>query len=461
MQKLETRNTYTPTNTSLVRGNCDYALNREQHPSVHSLKTVSNNSEENQRQHTGGLKVNVYVINKNGKTLMPCKPTKARHLLEDKKAKVVSRKPFTIQLLWDCENNTQPITLGVDAGYQFVGFSATTEKKELISGQVELRTDISKKILEKLMYRRNRRNRLWYRQPRFNNRKCEKDWLAPSIKHKLDSHIRLVEKLKKLLPISKITVEVASFDIQKIKNSDIEGTGYQQGEQLGFYNIREYVLHRDNHTCQHPNCKHKKNNVLVVHHINGKAENGATNRPEELITVHKKCHDEHHAGKNTIPKVKVKQFKPETFITMVRWKIVNTLREQYPDIIVEHTYGYITKNNRIKNNLTKAHVNDAFVIAEGNVQKRCIPFDVKQVRRNNRSIQLNRKGFKPAIRKQKYSLQPFDRVLHCGKEHMVKGVHCKGTRVIISDLIKNVSISIKKVELLIYGKGLQFLHPIN
>ena len=38
----------------------------------------------------------VYVLNKNGKPLMPCKEAKARHLLRDRKAKVVKKIPFTI-----------------------------------------------------------------------------------------------------------------------------------------------------------------------------------------------------------------------------------------------------------------------------------------------------------------------------------------------------------------------------
>ena len=42
----------------------------------------------------------VYVLNKNGEALMPCKPRKARVLLKEKKAKVVNRTPFTIQLLY-------------------------------------------------------------------------------------------------------------------------------------------------------------------------------------------------------------------------------------------------------------------------------------------------------------------------------------------------------------------------
>lgn len=451
MQKLERRNTYTPGNTSLVPGNCDCALNKIQsEPSVHSLKTLSNNSKENKlRKEKQNMRVSVYVLNMRGQPLMPTTPTKARHLLKQKKAKVVSRKPFTIQLNYATGETKQPIELGIDSGYGKVGFSATTDKKEVMSGEVTLRTDIPKLLLERRMYRREKRNKHhWYRPPRFDNR-GQKDWLAPSIKHKLDSHIRLVEKIKKLLPITNVTVEVASFDIQKIKNPSINGEEYQQGEQTGFWNTREYVLHRDNHECQHPNCKHKKDIILCAHHINGKSE-GATDRPEELITLHKTCHDEHHAGKNVLPKVKIKQFKPETFMTAIRWKLVNALG-------CKHTYGYITKSGRIELKLPKSHVNDAFVIAGGTTQERCEPFVIKQVRRNNRCLQINRKGFKPSIRRKHYGLQPYDRVTYASKEYQVKGVHSRGAYIIIADAIEKLDVSIKKVELVCYGKGLQFL----
>lgn len=407
---------------------------------------IANNSDVDQRQHTGGLKVNVYVLNKNGKPLMPCKPAKARHLLEQKKAKVVSRKPFTIQLLWDCEHNTQSVTLGIDAGYKFVGVSAVSEKQELFSAEVQLRTDITSKIQSKAMYRKNRRNRLWYRPPRFNNRAKSKDWLAPSVKNKLDTHIKIVEKLKSLLPITKVIVEVAAFDIQKIKNPDIKDVGYQQGEQLGFWNTREYVLHRDNHKCQH--CKGKKKDpILQVHHINGKAK-GATDRPEELLTVCKTCHDEHHNDIDIIPKKKIKSFKPETFMTMVRWKLVNSLDCQ-------HTYGHITKHNRIKQQLPKSHYNDAFIIAGGTTQSKCKTTYSKPRRRNNRSLQKNRKGFKPSIRKQRYSLQPNDLVKYDKKVCRVKGVFSYGKWVRLVDTIGNtINSNIKNVKLIHYGKGI-------
>jgi len=93
-----------------------------------------------------------------------------------------------------------------------------TKSKEFLSGELTLRTDVSKKLTKRRMYRRNRRNKLWYRKARFLNRvkSKHKGWLPPSIQHKIDTHIRLIEKIKKLLPITKTIIEVAKFDTQKI-----------------------------------------------------------------------------------------------------------------------------------------------------------------------------------------------------------------------------------------------------
>ena len=91
----------------------------------------------------------VYVLNKDKKPLMPCKPSKARKLLKNKKAKVVNRKPFTIQLLYWSTGYKQDISLGVDTGSKFVGLSATTTQKELYASTVELRDDVSKNISTK------------------------------------------------------------------------------------------------------------------------------------------------------------------------------------------------------------------------------------------------------------------------------------------------------------------------
>lgn len=88
----------------------------------------------------------VYILNKHGKPLMPCKPAKARHLLKDGKAKVVKTEPFTIQLLYGSSGYTQPITLGIDAGGKHIGISASSDKSELYAADVELRNDITENL---------------------------------------------------------------------------------------------------------------------------------------------------------------------------------------------------------------------------------------------------------------------------------------------------------------------------
>ncbi|MFQ6061656.1 MAG: RNA-guided endonuclease IscB [Methanosarcinales archaeon] len=156
----------------------------------------------------------VYVINKNGNPLMPCKPAKAKHLLRDAKARVVKLNPFTIQLLWDCEENIQEVIVGLDTGANRVGCSAVTKDgKVLYQSETILRDNISKLMTQRREYRITRRNRKTrYRKPRFNNRKRPKGWLPPSLKSKADSTVKVVAKLSEILPFKTVRVEIAKFE---------------------------------------------------------------------------------------------------------------------------------------------------------------------------------------------------------------------------------------------------------
>ena len=186
----------------------------------------------------------VYILNKNDEALMPCKPRKARLLLKEGKAKVVNRTPFTIQLLYGSSGYTQPINLGVDAGSKYIGLSATTQQRELFKATVELRQDIPKLLESRSNHRRNRRtHKLRYRPARFNNR-GQKGKLAPSIQHKIDTHLTIIKKVCGFIPVENIIVETAEFDQHKLKNPDIEGVEYQQGDAMGFYNVKTAVLNR-------------------------------------------------------------------------------------------------------------------------------------------------------------------------------------------------------------------------
>jgi activator of 2-hydroxyglutaryl-CoA dehydratase len=132
------------------------------------------------------FKMNVFVINLHGETLMPCSSRKARLLLENAKAKVIRRSPFTIQLNYGSTGYKQDLTLGVDTGHSEVGLSVISKTKEVFSAVAKMRNDISGKMASRRRYRRQKRNQLRYRKPRFLNRSAStrKGRLAPSVQGK-------------------------------------------------------------------------------------------------------------------------------------------------------------------------------------------------------------------------------------------------------------------------------------
>ena len=397
----------------------------------------------------------VYVINKNGQPLMPTENhAKVRVLLKSGKAKVVKKCPFTIQLLYDSTNHTQKVTLGVDSGSRHIGISATTKDKVLFEADVELRNDIVDLLSTRRELRHSRRNRkIRYRKPRFDNRKRKDGWLAPSVQQKVDSHLTMIEKVRKILPISDIVVEVASFDIQKIKNPSISGAEYQQGEQLDFWNVREYVLFRDGHTCQC--CKGKsKDKILNVHHIESRKTGG--DAPNNLITLCETCHTGYHKGTVKLPKTihRGMSFRDATFMGIMRWAFYNKLKEIYPNVSL--TYGYITKHTRIENDLPKDHYIDARCIS-GNPKAVSSGevFYYKKVRCHNRQIH-KAKILKGGIKKRNqapYEVKGFrlyDKVLWKGQKCFIFGRRSTGRmdlRLLDGTHI-NASVGYKNLKLL-------------
>lgn len=405
----------------------------------------------------------VYVINKNGQPLMPCKPQKARKLLKANKAEVVKYEPFTIRLKYGSSGYKQPVTLGVDTGSVHIGASASTEKQELYSSETVMRSGNGKAsivnlLAKRLELRRSRRNRKTrYRKARFLNRvhRKHKGWLAPSVENKINVHLKLIADIHKILPITKIVVEVAQFDIQKIKNPNISGKEYQQGEQIGWANVREYVLFRDGHKCQC--CKGKSGDtILNVHHIESRMVGG--NAPNNLVTLCKTCHEGYHQGKITLPKSihRGMSFRDAAFMGIMRWAFYNKLKELYSDVHL--TYGYITKNTRIKNNIAKTHTADAYCIA-GNIKAKRLDYGYfrKQVRRHNRKLHRESPA-KGGIRK------------NAQAGHMVKGfclndtVLAKGQQWFIYSRRQKGSFTLKHLDgtkLEITPSKIQFLRHNN
>lgn len=331
----------------------------------------------------------IYVQAQDGMPLMPTSRCgKLRRMLRDGKAVIVSHTPFTVRLTYDTTHHTQPVSLGVDSGSKYIGISATTNSKELYAAQIELRTDIVDNLSTRRESRRTRRSKrsIRYRAPRFNNRRASKraGWLAPSVRQKVHSHTKAVQDICRILPVTSVTVEVAQFDTQWLKNPDITGTDYQHGSQLGFRNVREYVLFRDNHQCQHCHGK-SKDSILNVHHLESRKTGGDS--PDNLITLCESCHKAFHRGEFELKAKRSSQpLRDAAAMSIMRWRVYNELKESL-GVPVHLTYGYYTKHLRIENGLEKTHAIDARCISG---HPSVIPaddvFHYRQLRRHNRKV---------------------------------------------------------------------------
>lgn len=314
----------------------------------------------------------VYVLNREGKPLMPTtRYGRVRRLLRKGLAVVADYRPFTIQLTYDTPNGVQEVSLGVDAGTKHVGLSTTTNKKVLFEAELLLRSDIVAKMATRREFRRTRRNRKTrYRKSRFLNRVKSKKpgWIAPSVRQKVDCHIYWISRICRFLPVRKVTVETAQFDTQLLKAQEQglplpQGTDYQKGEQLGFWNVREYVLFRDGHKCQC--CKGKsKDTKLHVHHIESRKTGG--DAPNNLITLCSECHTKYHRGEIKLPKTARRgtSLRDAAVMGIMRKAVFIRLKELLGDIIpCFETYGYITKHARTTAGLPKDHAIDARCIS--------------------------------------------------------------------------------------------------
>ena len=386
----------------------------------------------------------------NGKPLMPTKRLGwVRRSLRDGKAVVVERCPFVIRLTYATTNYTQPVTLGVDAGTVHVGLSATSAKDELFAEEVVLRKDITNLISSRREARRTRRSRLRYRKLRFSNRKKKDGWLAPSVKQRIDAHLKAIEDVHLILPITKIIIEVAQFDTQKIKNPNISGKEYQQGEQLGFWNVREYVLTRDGHKCQH--CKGKsKDEILNVHHIESRKTGGDS--PGNLITLCETCHKAYHRGEIQLKVKRTKSLRDAAVMGIMKWRLYDELKSRYPDVSM--TFGYITKYNRIRNGIEKSHVSDAFTISKNlKAKMSSYYYLVRKTRRHNRQIHKFKiiKGGKRKINQAPFEVKGFrlfDRVFYNGEIMFVTNRRSSGHFAIRDINYKNqIELSYKKLNL--------------
>jgi len=313
----------------------------------------------------------VFVLDSNKKPIDSCHPAVARKLLKNQKAAIFRRYPFTIILFKAVESNTQPVELKLDPGSKTTGIALVRNSQVIWGAELTHRgSQIKSDLDSRRSIRRSRRNRKTrYRKPRFLNRTRPKNWLAPSLEHRVKTTMTWVKRLIKFCPISSITQELAKFDTQAIQNPEISGTQYQQGTLLG-YEVREYLLEKWQRKCAY--CQ-KENLLLQIEHVVPKAK-GGTNRVSNLCLACEPCNkkkgtktiEEFLRGKPSIlQRVKTQlkiPLRDAAAVNSTRWKLFNNLKEL--GLPVRCGSGVLTKYNRTRLGLKKTHWIDAACVGD-------------------------------------------------------------------------------------------------
>jgi hypothetical protein len=152
---------------------------------------------------------------------MPCRPSKARKLLEKGLAEKRWNKlgVFYLQLKFQPRselNVNQQVCLAVDPGSKWDGVAAVSKKEVLTCGMLVLPSKVAEKLEQRRKMRRARRYRKTPRRAkRFDNRRRPEGWIAPSQKAKVDFRIKIVDELCRLYPVSRFAVEDVTFDHYK------------------------------------------------------------------------------------------------------------------------------------------------------------------------------------------------------------------------------------------------------
>jgi 5-methylcytosine-specific restriction endonuclease McrA len=313
----------------------------------------------------------VFVINHDKTPLSPVYPATAKKLLKDGKAAIWRTYPFSIimKAQQDAIVPEHEYRLKIDYGSKTTGMAILSGSKVIWLAQLNHRTNIKELMDKRRNYRRRRRvSNLRYRAPRYLNRRRAAGWLPPSLQSRVNNIASWVGKLRQICPITHISYEHCKFDTQLMRNPEISGIEYMQGTLHG-YEIREYLLEKFDRTCVY--CG-KKNVPLEIEHIIPKSR-GGSNRIDNLAIACHGCNQRKGAltaeefGYPDI-QIKVKKtLRDPAVINATRWKVYEALIKT--GLPVECGSGAVTKMNRIRMRLPKAHHIDACCVGASTPDK--------------------------------------------------------------------------------------------
>lgn len=396
----------------------------------------------------------VYVIDKQGNPLMPMERYgKVRRMLKSGQARVYSRTPFVIQLCYDIkEPKCQEVVLGVDAGHKELALSGCSSAQELYAAKVMLRTEVPKLMEAKKNFKRRRKINRRYRAKRSQNRKrnSEHGWAAPSVKVKVDEIIQAILRVKQILPVTEVRMEIAEFNYPQIRQYIYDGIAIPH--ELDLYDVRQYMLWNSYHTCE--SCKGREDTKKLI--VVGQ-------EAKDMVVLCANCYLRYEAGKKKLPKPKMRKSPadiPE--FGMVRKYLRRRIYSAIDPSEIVEVYGYQTKIRREKFKLPYSKLNNAFAIAASTESQSSSDkvYCYKILRRHNRMLHNATvlKGGTRKLHQAPYIVKGFrlwDKVLFENQECFVAGRRKTGYFLLkdIKGNIVHTAASYKRIRLLEMSKG--------
>ena len=372
----------------------------------------------------------VYILDKKGKPLMPTtRYGKVRRLLRDKKAVVVDTRPFTIRLKYDPDTSyVQDLVLGMDPGRTNIGISVIrTNGKEVFSAVCETRNkEVPKRMAERAAHRRaSRRGERLARirlakkhgtvtvfpegrvlpgcekplmvkniintESRFLNRRRDPEWLTPTAQQLLRSHVNLVRKIAKILPVTSVVLELNRFAFMQMDDPKIRRWEYQKGPLHGKGSVEKAVYSQQEGLC----LLCRMNGIEEYHHIVPRAKGGSETLANRAGLC-KHCHELVHKDADAAEKLAVKRsglnkkYGALSVLNQIIPFLLKELEAMHPEHVTA-TEGTSTKAFREGHGIRKDHDLDAYCIACSILENFSVislseGYRIRQFRRHDRAV---------------------------------------------------------------------------
>ncbi|HUR05505.1 MAG TPA: RNA-guided endonuclease IscB [Nonomuraea sp.] len=318
------------------------------------------------------------MLDRDGKPLQPRRPGRARQFLTAGRAVVVRHTPFIIRLIdrTVADSTVAGVEVGLDPGSKHTGIAVFAEHDRSRAGKYSVQLDhrgaaIRDKLTARSHYRRGRRSRkLRYRAPRFLNRTRPKGWLAPSLRHRVDTTMSWLARLRRWAPVRAVHVERVAFDTHAMSaGKPLEGIEYQQGTLAG-YEVRQYLLEKWGRTCAYCGAA---GTPLQVEHIHPKARGGSDwisnltlacrscNQAKNSTTVEEFLRSRPALLARILKQAKA-SLRDAAAVNATRWALWQALTAT--TVPVTTSSGGRTQWNRSRTNAPKSHTLDALHVGE-------------------------------------------------------------------------------------------------